>query len=355
MDSSINEQTWETIKSINFSIQENKKEDKRLTQARRATNVKELEKDAIVSKSGKDVQTTKSVQIAKKPTLTKSTCDWAGFQKTDEDTPGLIAIIGKVLALQARTNSTFWSTLWKQASESMMMEVKFAPIIGAAIKAQYTAQAAETQARADQSLADGTTNFFMFVGSIGMGFALSGEEPPEPSSNDPASEYGDEGVGANEQNNIEDGMGENELDNAENTNNNEMDKTTNNEESSFSRRAKKVGKWMWGKAGKVKTKLTATFGKGMLAAQLTGQLSQGITGWFIDAPSQAKQAVQQGIQGQQAALSKESEQYAQFYGQSFSRSEDLRQGSGQNIDYAMNILKSAADSITQTVTSMFRG
>lgn len=90
------------------------------------------------------------------------------------------------------------------------------------------------------------------------------------------------------------------------------------------------------------------------AGQTMQMLAHGSTS-IVESQYQSKQAEKQQEEGQAQALNKESEQYAQFYGQSFSRSEDLRQGGQQNIDYAMNILKSAVDTITQTVTSMFRG
>ena len=84
-------------------------------------------------------------------------------------------------------------------------------------------------------------------------------------------------------------------------------------------------------------------------------LSQGIQGAFVDSSYKSDIASCQKQQGQYDAVSKEIEQITQYYNQNTSRYEDLRGAAQQNLDYAMNIFKSASDTLTQTTNSMFRG
>jgi hypothetical protein len=72
-------------------------------------------------------------------------------------------------------------------------------------------------------------------------------------------------------------------------------------------------------------------------------------------PALSKQAAFQKQEGGARAIEAKAREYAGFMGQIATREGDLTRGASDGVDYALNILKSAADSITQTVTSMFRG
>jgi hypothetical protein len=374
MSNAINQATWEIINSTSYEIEENAKAQKRgqarIAEANHSQGRQQVAKDLILPSAG-DGQTE---TIAKgkgdvKPNLPVPKKTFAGLTEDDGDddgslengkTLGLIAIIGEVMALQAKTNSNFWSTLWKQASESMMMEVKFAPIIGSAIKSAYTAQSQATMAQANMAKEDGMINLFMFGGSMlfgviseandaaGAGEDANLEDETKNTENDaPTSPNSQEDEGI-----------EQELDSegrATNTEEQQVNRESNREESTWKNRLKRTSKFIKDVGSRSYQRLGGALGKGMQYAMGAQMLSQGITGWFVDSKYKAQQADKEQEEGQAQALSKEAEQYSQFYGQAFSRSDTLTQGVQQNIDYAMNILKSAADTITSTVTSMFRG
>lgn len=344
MGNSIEGQTRQTIEGVNASINEEhqalKKEKAKISQEYLVAN----KKDVVIPACPQSKTKAGKKQGNTKPKLPGTTTSWNGLQNQDEDEPSLIAIMGKVLALQAKTNSRFWSTLWKQASDSMMMEVKFAPIIGGAIEAQYTAESNATKAQASQSKEDGIVNLSMFGVSMAVAGFMEYKDPTMDTSNSPDIETQQEGTINNSE--TQNNMTQNETN---------MDKQINNENPKNRNRVERLFGKAKDKLSLGQKRLTGFLGKGMQASMSFSMASQGINGWFIDSKYQGQMAMYQGKQGQAAALSKEGEQYAQFYGQAFSRDEDLRQGSGQNIDFAMNTLKSAADSITQTVTSMFRG
>lgn len=374
MSNSINQATWDIINSTNYEIQENAKAQKRgqarIAEANHAQGRQQVARDLILPSAG-DGQTE---TIAKgkgdvKPNLPVPKKTFAGLTGDDGDedggfesgkTLGLIAIIGEVMALQAKTNSNFWGTLWKQASASMQMEVKFAPIIGSAIQSAYTAQSQATMAQANMAKEDGIINLFMFGGSMAMGIL---SEATDTAGAGEDSNLEDETKNAENKaptspNSDEDGTEMQELNSegrATNTEEQQVNRESNREKSTWKNRLKRTGKFIKDVGSRSYQKLGTGLGKGMQYAMGAQTLSQGITGWFVDSKYKAEQADKEQQEGQAQALSKEAEQYSQFYGQSFSRSDTLTQGVQQNIDYAMNILKSAADTITSTVTSMFRG
>ncbi len=92
------------------------------------------------------------------------------------------------------------------------------------------------------------------------------------------------------------------------------------------------------------------FMKGFQVAAGMGVMADGICGVAYDAPARKDIAAAQRNVGSQEAFSKQGEMIAQFHNQAFNRAEDLRQGAQQQqIDTPMNVLKSAADTITQAV------
>ena len=373
MSSTVNQSTWEMINATSYEVQESAKAQKqgqaRIAQSNHSQGKQKVAKDVIIPSAGDELggKIGKGSKGEAKPQIPTPKAKFAGLKGDDVDesgepqngkTLGLIAIIGEVMALQAKSNSNFWSTLWKQAFQSMTMEVKFAPIIGDAIKSAYTAQSEATQADANMSKEDGIISLVMFGGSMLMAgvseFSSEAEADNDLKTEDETALENGGGEGTDPEGGIEmDSLNEEEQ-SAQQTEN-DVNRTVNREESSWKSRAKRYLKFVKDVGGRSQTKLGNILGKGMQYAMGADMLSRGITGYFVDSKYKSQMAAKQGEEGQAQALSKEAEQYAQFYGQSFSRSDSMAQGTQQNLDYAMNILKSAADTITQTVTSMFRG
>lgn len=356
MSSSIDNQISQSIRSVNHQIQQEEIAQKRgqqlIAESHHARGKFQIAKDSVLPSSGDNGNELASFKKSgqAKPQLPSATRSFTGFRgasgSEDEgsDNLGLIAIIGEVMALQAKSNSNFWSTMWKQTSESMQMEVKFAPVIGQAVRNAYTAQSLATTAQATESHADGLINLVMFGGAMVMATVM------EFKGNGPNEEKLPDQPNTNVQN---------ETDNADNNElgeeNQDARRLVNNQESNWKTRGKGILKWLKGVGEAGQKRIIGIFGKGMQSAMAFETLTKGVTGYWVDSKYKAVQAKEQALEGQAQALSKESEQYSQFYGQSFSRSDQMTNAGQQNIDYAMNILKSAADTITGTVTAMFRG
>ncbi|MEZ5315268.1 MAG: hypothetical protein R3E91_03540 [Chlamydiales bacterium] len=365
----INELNKKVINPIDYVIKENEKGQKYrelLIAEIRSSQDQTRIKDQMISSTEESSLGLPIHVKSEKPKLPEPKEQFNGFKGVEKGseqgkTLGIIAIIGEVMALQAKANSNFWGTLWKQASESMMMEVKFAPIIGTAVKSAYDAQSQATMAQANQAKEDGMINFTMFGAMMIFGGIseitsetdvaadVNAEQETRAVNEDIQEASAEENPSLIEEENSV----ENEEAQANERQN--IDRAVNREESTFVSRIKKYGKSFKKIAGKAHKRLGSALGKGMQYAMGAKMASDGITGWFVDAKYQAQKAEKEQEEGQAQALSKMTEQYAQFYGQSFSRADTLTQGTQQNIDYAMNVLKSAADGITQTVNSMFRG
>ncbi|MFC2049477.1 hypothetical protein ACFLR2_02240 [Chlamydiota bacterium] len=346
-------ETWQMIEEVNASLAQDKTTQKQ-GQAQIATGNREAGlaaaiKDVVLpaSPDGKLTGTANNPGSAGKPQLSYPSYDSSVFDGADQQQTGLIAIIGEVLALQAKTNSNFWSTLWKQASQSMEMQVKFAPIVGDAIRSQYNAQSQATLAQSNQSYTDAFISFGMFAAAMGTAAFQEFTDPAEEIPNDPATENTDETA------NAETDADANSPQATEETTQ-QTDKVLNDEQEVNTSRLRKAWNKISSKLSLGQKRLTGFLGKGMQATQAFGMLSSASTS-MNDSKYQNQQAAFQSLEGQAAATSQEAQMYSQFYGQDFTRMEDLRQGSSQNLDYAMNMLQQAANSITQTVTSMFRG
>ncbi len=357
---SIASQTWRLIEETNASLaqsaQSQQKGQGAISAGNRVVNLQHLEKDIILPSDGQSRQdaliAAKDPAAASKPPLPYPGFNSKAFQGTGDDHQmGLIAIIGAVLALQAKTNSNFWSTLWQQASQSMQMQVSFAPIVGSAIKSQYQAQSDATLEQSAMQRTDGIINLCMFGGAMVMGAVAEFQDPAEVTNpEDPAAEFEEE---ENAPSAAEDAAEENPV-TEEQQLDRDTDQVLNDENKANESRGSKAGQFVKSRMGVGQARLSAYLGRGMQMMQGAQMLSSGSTA-LNDSTHQAQIAVYQAQEGQCAAVSQEGQIYSQFYGQDFSRNEDLRQGSGQMIDYAMNILQQAANSITQTVTSMFRG
>lgn len=356
MTGSVISQSWAMIDDTNRAIRReqsrHKEGSERIAEENSSTKnvsgLQQLEKDVVLRADPNTKQL--AVNATKtggsdKPALPDPEIDWNALQGVGHG-PGLISIIGAVLCLQAKSNSNFWSTLWKQASQSMMMEVKFAPIIGNAIKSQYDAQSAATQSQSDQAKNEGGISLAMFGVGCAMAAYSEFKDPENPLNQD------EDSITSKDETMTP--KTDAEATATERTNQ-QTDKLVSENDKSWADRAKRVGKWILDKGKAGQKRFSNLLTKGSQQIMMMQMLSDGTTKFFVTSKYQAQQALYQSQEGGSAAVSKEAEQYSQFYGQDFSRSEDLRQGSQQLLDYGMNILKSTADSITQTSTSMFRG
>lgn len=363
MSTSIANQTWEMINSVNDAINQGERSQKQgeariaeqnSASASRLTDLQQVEKDVILPSNAKEGigNTTSQAGVPSKPQLPNPNpgFNWGAFSGVGQREVGLIAIIGDVLCQQARMNTKYWSTLWKQASESMQMEVDFAPLIADSIKSAYTAQSMATQAQANQSKEDGIINLTMFSGAMLMSVYAEATDEENP-----LNKPNDESAVTNETD-AEPVEGEEEELNEQESNLIEESIDKSGESGvSFKDRMTKLFSEGKDKYTIGQRRLASFLDRGMKSTMMMSMLSQGLTGYFVDSKYQGQQSVYQGQEGQCQALSKLGEQYSQYYGQSFSRTEDLRQGVSQNFDYLLNILKGVADSVSQTVESMFRG
>ena len=109
-------------------------------------------------------------------------------------------------------------------------------------------------------------------------------------------------------------------------------------------------KAMFNRSTNFSSKVYKGFIKGFQVAQGMQMMATGICGVAYDAPGRGKMATYQRTAGQYDAMSKEGEMIAQFHNQAFSRGEDIRQGAQQQqIDTPLNVLKTAADTVTQAI------
>lgn len=339
-------ETWQLIEGANTALSQSqntqKKGQAQIASGNRIAGNEVEVLDSILSfiESGKQAPAHAANQLGSpsKPQLPYPGYNSSIFDGTGEQETGLISIIGAVLALQAKSNSNFWQTLWKQAGDSMQIQVAFAPIVGSAIKNQYLAQSNATSAQASQSKWDAVISLGMFVLTMGTAGAMEGADPLEDAGpkEDPVEYEKTANTTAN------DTVLEDDAANV-----------TNNSEQNQSRIEREWGNFK-AKSTPVMRKAASWLGRGLQVAQLTGMISQFGTGLNGSKWLQI-QSEQQKEEGLHAAASQEGQMYSQFYSQDFSRMEELRQGSSQNIDNAMNILQQAANTITQTTTSMFRG
>lgn len=259
----------------------------------------------------------------------------------------LIAIIGLALTLQAKENSQFWSSMWQQATMSMNTAVGFAPQIYHNIVAKYTGQSDQLKAQADSSFYQGMVQVAAGATLIVLG-GMEGykvaNEPSEPSAK--LVDETAEGTGAaaeNEANGLE-GAAE------------DVENDMVNEENQLST-TERLGRKLSGlksvggkKIGSILKVLDRVSRKSQMISIFTE-----IPNKFIDNNYKGVESSALMASGQADANAQQMEQYAQYFNQNFNRSEDLRGGSQNNIDTAMQILKSISDTMTQTTQAMFRG
>src|SRR5690625_1593511 len=127
MSREINQANWEIINIVNHEIKENDTAQKQVAQANYAYEKQKLAKDTLLT-TAEDGQVEKvsTAETDLKPKLPPSKSTFAGLKGDDVDKNGnsqprkticLMAVIGEVMIQQSKSNSNYWSTLWKQASQ----------------------------------------------------------------------------------------------------------------------------------------------------------------------------------------------------------------------------------------------
>lgn len=329
-------------KEINQSIQEANETLAYETRIQKQQLKRQERTTALHRAKGKDVVAPATVnekatasKAKTQPKLPIPTKGGKGNPFDESGGPSIQAIIGEVLILQAKDQSDFWSIVWKQASQAQEEFIKFAPLIARQTKATWDAQAAMSMNESSSAFYNGISDALAAGLAIGMGAFMPEEE---------AAAGDGEAVGAN-----------NIAKDAEEAVANDVEQGGNalKEESqgAFSK-VKKFGQAAWKSLGK--KNLSKKLMKAMSYAQGM-QVMSGASKGFIDSKYKALIAECQKQAGQSDSVAKESEQFAQYWSQLFSRQEDLRGAAQQNLDYGMNVFKSISDTTTQTILSMFRG
>lgn len=359
--SSYIDQSMDTANRINRQIDQSNLANKKGEQLIAAANsnakaVHTLEKDVLIlasAKGGSAPIKLTAETLSEAPKLPPSFMKW-GDKLQDSDQQSIVAIIGTVLALQAKSNSNFWSTLFKQSFSSMMAQVKMAPITAEAVKSQYNAQSQATQAQANQALWTGVINLGAFALTCGLGayqeFSEGASETEAAAQDVPSSATKDV------EEEVTESATEETQEAADQTKqaNQDADEVANKEINKGQSTTKKLFQAVKDGAKKGGNRISQWLGKTTQVAQATSMLKEGMVA-TVTKKFQDDQAFWQGQEGQAASLSKVSESYANYYGQNNQRQTQMWEGAQQNIDYAMNILKGVSDGITQTVVSMFRG
>ncbi len=261
-----------------------------------------------------------------------------------DDSGSIIAIIGQVLILQAKSNSNFWSTVWKQASQSMELSVSQAKIMAQAIVDSANQQSAATQAEADMAQKDGIAGFTTGLLCLGMGLYGSFTDPAEKAADAGVTNETDEAASTMQKDAVK----------AENSSEKEINETINKENTASSKAQRFFKSFnSWRERGM--KGLMKAFEKAAAAGQTFMPLSQASSQLFVDSPAKTAIAQMQKAKGAADALEKQAEQFAQYYNQDFQRVEGLRESSQQNLNEALQVLQKASDGLTAVVNRMFQG
>ncbi len=254
------------------------------------------------------------------------------YQGASQGDESLLALMGAILLLQGKKDSNFWSDMWKMATMSMRMQTELAPLAGKAVQAQFTAQSIATLTDSELKSANGMTIGMGAGGSLAKE-AYTAYTEPKSASKDPAIEYGEE-------------------------NPDEANSLSTRENQTL----EKNDSWDFGKAWECTKSKAALAGKWAYdtvdGASDAAKKASGFTKIIVDvtdAKFHDQQQSFQGIQRMAASTGQSIQVFSGFFGQNFSKMEEFRQGCGQNLTSAMNLLQQATNSISQSATSMFRG
>ncbi len=255
---------------------------------------------------------------------------------TDEFS-SIVSIIGAILLAQGKSNSEFWKILFANGTITMNAAVELAPLIAQAIITSFNEQANITDNEAKIAFYQGIGAATTGASTIGMG-AFSAVKESKGLSDTPETEK----IGANAGRDVPSTTGAGSALDDDNT------------QTGVGNQIKKAVSGAKG-AGMSKMQLAyKIYMNAQNAAQMANlgnQLIQGFTTWHY----KNNIAEHQRNAGQADAQSKMYEQFVTWYVNAFQRSEELRQGSQNNIDLAMKIFDALSSMVSQTTQSMFRG
>lgn len=312
---------------------------------------------------------------------------------------GTLALLGLVLTMLAEANGKTWSSDFLEQNQAIQNQVKLAPEIGAAIRAQANEQAAATEAQAKQSLLSGIVNLTSFaaagiLGALGAASEMSGKLGSAIFKEEEAASEGEEaGVGAasaatknlekaatsesetlenieqnvskkasspeqieeeetlktmKNQEKIEQGLGE-DIENAE-SNQEAIDDAINTPE--WKEKFFRGLSVLKTQAGRGTETMMKFLDHAMKVTGLLNMLSQGIDG-IAGSIYQTQAAVHQKQAGIYEAQAAELQQMASVDDKMASQAASLQEQAQSSFSNAMQILQNAADSMTQTSASIF--
>lgn len=279
----------------------------------------------------------------------------------------LVAILGEALSAQARSSSTLYSSFFQQATQSMQASASLIDPTVNAVEQNWQQQAAATSADATKSEGDGWINLGFGAVTLGVGLygayderatsAKAAENETEDTEAAKKAAQNAEKAAAKAASPVEDAAASRpEAAAANNAANNAARAESRaakvlvkkgDEASNLEKTIKSGGK----KITSIAKCVYVGFTKAASSAATFQMLATGIAGVSVDNKQESIKASAQLNAGKFDAASKEGEMYSQYYTQGFNRTEDLRQGTQQNLDLSVNILKSGADTITNALNS----
>ena len=305
----------------------------------RTTNA--LKDDSLLpSKENEAKIKQKSDELAK-PKMPAPTRAFGSSQGLDNDTPNVMAIIARVLIMIANVQVKGWKTFWQMGNQNINTSLQMSQAESQNTELQYQNQASATKTDATRSGKDGMMQIatFAMCGVAGAVLGYSESEAEKAAPSDESVQLTSAGNDAASTSRVA-AEGEEQL---ESTTQNSSKLNFDNVKSGLSKASSQVQKFVgyW-------------FGRGWQAAQMISPGMQGMQALTVDKPLLTKKAVFEGEMGKYAAAATLARGYSEYNNQIFNRTEDVRQGSSQNVDYAMNVYKSASDAMTQAVSAMTR-
>ncbi len=311
---------------------------------------------------------------------------------------GTLALLGLVLTMLAEANGKTWSSDFLEQNQAIQNQVKLAPEIGAAIRAQANEQAAATEAQAKQSLVSGIVNLTSFaaagiLGGIGAASELGGKLGSAVFKEEETATEGEEaGVNAasmatknleetatsegEELENIEQNVSkeaaspnqiekETSLNTMKNQEKVEQDLSEDIENSSSQEAIDEAinspgwqEKFFRGlnvlktQAGRGTEAMMKFLDHSMKVSNLLNMLNQGVDG-IAGSIYQTQAAVHQKQAGVYEAQAAELQQMASVDDKLAGQAASLQEQAQSSFSNAMQILQNAADSMTQTSASIF--
>ncbi|MCH9611341.1 MAG: hypothetical protein S4CHLAM81_15360 [Chlamydiales bacterium] len=332
----------------------------------------------------------KGAEELQKPQMPTPTTPF-GSNPSDDDSTNVMAIIARVMVMMTNVQVKGWSTFWQLGAKNVNTSLQMSQAEAQNTQQQYQEQSNATKKQASRAGGDGQMQLATFGMAVGAGFMagptdaemkqppsdeakMKTETDPNPTEGENDESLNPEDELATTQNSLEaqnassSGAPSDATEQAE-TDEQRGARVEETEWEKAKRGIKEGGSKMWkstksglssgakrfweGNASTQKV-MGRFFGNGYKYIQVIQPGMQGAQNLAVDKPSLSKQAVHEKDQGIYAAAASLARGYSEYNNQIFNRNEDIRQQTSQGIDYAMNIYKSASDSLTQAVSTMAR-